>query len=505
MIVFLIYTFIDMASHHQIGGVVIGEGGYGSVHTIDDLPPGNYTVDFVNLKDGAIHSLPATREELVKRLGHRVVYKNVTHVSSHQNDDGGGNSNTKTTDDSKRARPRRRFLAEFMERWSNKEVGKEERAKWDFFTQIARKGVRFPPVNTLMPLYRQGDDVFLSIRNADVLFPLYRYMHGDLVTFGHYYNTTVGNLIDIATAVLDCLTALQVFGGIHHVDIKPENVLFRVRGVRPKAAPPKAESPEETRFHGILSGMVAAATLGGIKKKEPEFVLSDFGSAVSNPSFRDLRDARGTPGYLCPLVYDTFDEFRADHERLFRKYAVAPAGMESRLTAEALWESFGNRVVQRSMRTLDVDEAMMKNDLYALGATLLNFVYPSHVADVPKLAVNLMSGDESAGGIWKIVVAQDVIEGAKRNAIARNTKDTVLEFYRVYRHRMQQEPKPRAPTPAAVKPATVVHKKNHAPKTHALFDSFFSQVDTNAVAPPPSQLLKARRQMRANAAGKPRV
>jgi hypothetical protein len=268
--------------------------------------------------------------------------------------------------------------------------------------------------------------------------------------------------------VLECLSMLQVFGGIHHCDVKPENMLFRVRAVRAKAAPPPFDSFEERRVHGLLASLVAD---GG---KKIEFVLSDFGSAVSQPELDELRDVRGTPGYLCPLVHDTYGEFKEEFEqRLFRKYAVLPAGRK--FSAPSVWASYGAHRKQRVAGTLDVDKAMMKNDLYALGATMLNFVYPRELSFVADLGAALMLGDER-NGIWTISAAQDALDSARARVEADGKADELVDFKR--KNRLQ----PTMPPFEAAPPA---------PK--AVFKAFFSDAANSAAAVSSSNKGNARK------------
>jgi serine/threonine protein kinase len=330
-------------------------------------------------------------------------------------------------------------MAGFMQKWASRDEGREESAKWDLVSDVLRKGVRFPPISSLMPLYRSEDSVFLSVRTEAHLYPLYRYMHGNLVAFGMYYDATVGDVLDMTRAVLECCSMLQVFGGIHHCDIKPENVLFRVRAVRAKSAPPAADTHEERSAHGTLSALVAN------RSKKLEFVLSDFGSAVSHPSMDDLRNVRGTGGYLCPLVHDTFPEFNEEFDRLFRKYATLP---HSKFTAASVWASYAVQHAERSAGTLDNDAAMAKNDMYALGATILNFAFPPKLDYLAKFAATLMVG--GPGSIWKIGVAQAALDRVHRKALASHSMLELVEFKRTNNDRLRPGAMPNHAAPKAV-------------------------------------------------------
>lgn len=431
----------------QHGGVVLGEGGFGRVRTMDDLAEGKYTVDFVNIADGSLHSVPSTRAEVIKLLGSRAVYKEITHKSS------GSNPPVRQTTP--------RFVADFMKKWTadpSDEIGREETAKWSMLSEVMRKGVRFPPVNVLMPLYTKGDNVYLCVRTADRLFPLYKYMHGDMVTFGQFYKPTVAHVLGMVDAVLKCIEMLQIFGGIHHCDIKPENILFRVKGVKPRASPPAAGSSGERHVQDALAKLVASG------KKTAEFVLSDFGSAVSSPTARDLRDARGTGGYMCPMMYDSFEDFRADYDdRLLRKYAVVPERHRNGPvgSAKGLWETFGEHMKVRDTPSFDPDAAMMKNDLFALGAMILNFAYPAP-SPLEDMAVSLMDGT----GIWSIAAAQGLFDAVRRKL--DDPSGTPLHFVRFNR---RLAPTPFHPPPVAHRLPIVspmMGEKQHA-KFHAIF------------------------------------
>jgi hypothetical protein len=383
---------------------------------MDDLPEGTFMVDYVNLADGCIHTARWTKKTLIAKLGNRAVYKEVIPPDSPDELDlplaepqdrvGKGADRNDSKEWASRGRP---FLNDFMKRWAGKHVAEEERAKWEFLTEVLKKGVRIAPVNTLMPLFRQGDNVYLCVRPAGdatsrTMYPIYRYMHGDLVTFAEFYDVKVRHVVDAARAVLDSCASLQVFGGIHHCDIKAENILFRVRGLRTKSTPPGHGTAMMRAMHGSLANEVANGS------KHVEFVLSDFGSAVSRPTVRDLIHMQGTSGYMSPLVYRQKADFAEDIE--YARSRIADPGGSPSDFADRIWDSYAKAIALRDTDTLDVDMAMVKNDLFALGVIILLFEYPDGAKDLRDLGWALLMGDDPR--TWKLSSVQDDLEAVVR-------------------------------------------------------------------------------------------
>lgn len=416
----------------QWGGVVLGQGGFGTVRTLDELDKEDvYVLDYVNLRTGKFESRVFDYEKLMRLFGHRVVYKE--------------NFKTKEQETNQRLHSlgqfrqfherRRRFLADFMMRWADTVEGVQESAKWEFLSDILRKGIRAPEVQHLMPLYRFRDYVYLCLRPQKTLklFPLYRYMHGDLRTMLRYYIFTVRDLVSVIDAVIKCLTALQIFGGIHHCDIKPENILFRVRGIRPLAPPPVPKSEESVMAHAAMASLVAS------RKKKVEYVMSDFDSAVNRPGARHLLHVRGTPGFMSPLCYRSFDDFKDKYD----KFADRWANFTSRTTAENIWASYAEIIRARDAvlqgqapeESFDSDAVFVKNDLYAIGITVFSyFPLPQFFEH---LAERLVMGGTT--DFWKIVELENELE-----AIAQRLKhqDGVAKIHLYETKRRFNQPLP---------------------------------------------------------------
>jgi serine/threonine protein kinase len=287
------------------GGAVLGEGNYGRVCTLDDLPGDpqtRYVLEQMSLDTGMLPPEQLSKREMVRKYGDKLVFKADVGDAGLLEGEGAVNA--------------------------------------DLLKALARRATDNTAVDGITPLYLRGRTVLLSVRQptaansraeqyrmyqvyhrggppppppkaAKESFPIYRYMNGSLRDLGHRYpGMTLQHLLDAARAVVRCLHALLGVDA-HHRDIKPDNILFRLVG-----APPK------------LRDVAALDHLLQAGKAKPKFVISDFGTLCIRPTLKELGDWSGTPGFMCPLTYDRdTKDFLKDMREHLRYYPIpAPGG-----------------------------------------------------------------------------------------------------------------------------------------------------------------------------------
>ena len=277
----------------------------------------------------------------------------------------------------------------------------DERVTWKVASNVAQKKVRSAPVDSLMPLYRRDDEIYLSFVIDGRMFPLYRYMHGDLSTFVRYYNMTVQHVIQFAESTMKTCEML-LRSGFHHCDIKPYNVLFRVTDADDfDRAPAEQNSVDQTAYHRDL----AKRTKGRV-----EFVLADYGTAVWEPkTMREVWTMPGTAGFLSPLAHKEYHDFEHEFNDRIRRACVP-----STLTADAVWDSYAHVMPSPT-------QAMVKNDIYALGVTMLYFKTP---LEIQNLAIDLVMGT----GPWTFDAVLRALNELKKTY--RKRKELELSIHR---------------------------------------------------------------------------
>lgn len=419
---------------HQDAGAILGEGGDGSVHTLDDLPADeDFVLDLVNLRSGSARSERLSgKDEVVRRLGglHRAVYKLIVPRERHVDAAAASQASQSHRPGLPQPLPpaplvrREGFLTDFYRHWAAPHVVREERTKWQLMSTALQHGLRTADVEAIMPLLRDGDDIVLALRSRQRLYPVYKFMHGSVLSFGWHYSVCVGDLLQVARVVLETCARLLLFGGIHHGDIKPDNILFRValpgaertlrRVCEQSLTRPDGRMDKRT-LHDSISRMLKLNRRRG--NVDVEFVVADYATAVSRPSLSSIQASQGTPGYMCPMLYENFDRFDADARHLMRAALSLPPPAP-RLAADAtkwIWDSYAEAFALRARGDLLPDDMLVKNDMYGLGATLLSFepADPRSTASkaVAQLALKLMSGSMGEQqALWRVSAAQDGVE-----------------------------------------------------------------------------------------------
>lgn len=317
----------------KVGGQLLGEGGCGRVLTIDELPFKNrlsYDVMGVNIGGGGLYVIgwAGSMRDLCRILGMNAMQMMASVVfKTSLNPDDSSDEVNRTTD----------MLTAVAQL--------RKQAAWD---TLAR--------TTPMIQLRNGSFAVALKEVRDKkdahLMPLYMRMHGNLYELR--YTITIPDLLHAIKSVLDALCVLRE-AGVHHGDIKDENVLWRILG------------------DGTAS-----------------FVLSDFGHLKHRPHQNAAASLSGTEGFMSPLMYGRDTAAM----RLFESHMRIP---NVQIDAVAVWKTY-----QRTGR-LSPAQQFEKNDLYAIGIMFYEAFHPPNTPnkDVLSLARSLVDGSKNTG-VWTV-------------------------------------------------------------------------------------------------------
>ena len=343
----------------SVGGQTLGEGGCGRVLTMDELPFKGVAYDVMTLGTtaGGLRAVGRARSlrELAAILGMSAVelfatavYKVSLHVSD-------------SSDEVMRTAEMLRAVAQLP----------KSRGAW---TTIART----------LPLLQTRDSAFaVALREVhadadrEVLMPLYARMHGSL--FDLRGAIAGPDVLQAVRSVLDALAVLRD-AGVHHRDVKDENVLWRMVG------------------------------------SKAQYVLSDFGHLKSRPSQNATASMRGTEGFMSPLMYGR-DKSAMEQYQSHMLSNVA-------LNADAVWRSYHAPGPGR----LSPSQQLEKNDLYAVGIMLYETFHGpdqgGHPDGVREFADALIDGSK-ARGLWTIAAARKRMQLFEKKKVATRSNTSV--------------------------------------------------------------------------------
>lgn len=302
----------SIGSGMLLGGMLLGDGGQGAVSSLDDLADmygGNLTIVSVSMDDGSVSYTDAPSRERLAKLGSRIAFKH---------------------SGSKPERASEEFDISFMIARLVAAASPDEKKR-----QIEAAFVRSSPFVFVDSRIVVGAVVGTDSR---VRLPFYRRFHGSLADVcilasarasarasasGRPAIMPIRSPLSAAEAVLDMLAALASIG-VHHLDVKEENVL----------------------------------------NGDGRYVLCDFGhSVVPGTTFDDLTAPPGTDGYQCPLLLAK--EKDADGpELLAQNWLLRRDAFGGPLEVYDSYES--------AIR-LSSDTALEKCDLFSLGIMLGRF------------------------------------------------------------------------------------------------------------------------------------
>jgi serine/threonine protein kinase len=373
----------------QRGGSSLGEGGQGSVRTMDELPevvhgaPSvvSVSVDLLDSTKGMVYSETPTSEtaKLVKAMVFKVALPGAVQ-------EGDADAETRNEFDKTTALAR-----SFAQRLNDNETIEQDIQTIERLSSLIITNNRYLVVGIrLLEPGEAADAVPGPASRQQHWFPMYRRMAGDL---HKYYKTrqqtiegdplTMRTPIEAALAVLGMLEVM-LKSDVHHCDIKEENVLYDVTTTKDGA-------------------------------KNVRFALTDFGLVKMSPSHVSIR---GTPGSISPLMFDADPMSQDGRSRFAAENRVA----ESIATESEIWGSF-DEFNKRSERT--PFQAYQKNDLYSLGVMFshISIADPAQKRQQHQLrdmTRRLILGElgkdeqgksqEGAGAIWTIKAARAALE-----------------------------------------------------------------------------------------------
>jgi hypothetical protein len=257
--------------------------------------------------------------------------------------------------------------------------------------------------------------------NGNIAFPVYKRLSGNLYDLQRSFLTkdarteglTAGHLLRAAEAVLQVIDVLSAVG-VHHADIKEENVMWTV-----------AQGCREM----VLNGK-------GSKGCKFSFYLTDFGMGPVM-STRPSMKPGGTKGYISAVLFIDDYEGRARYINHLEKLGIpdSPHGFPR---PSEIWASYvGQRPsfdhasrskLKAAAKARAETTYLVKNDLNGLGILLaVAEGIPKVVSD---LAAKLVLGAD--GGVWNSKKALK----ACRDAIRRATPEdmaTRVDFYHAIR------------------------------------------------------------------------
>ena len=386
--------WLGPAGELTLGGAQLGQGGQGRVHTMDDLVEavgGRDVVRLVavDLRDGHVLRPEVQTSELTAWSSAAVFKQRLPGPFAPSED-------VRTEFEGNLSLAAKLATASSAKRLRPAELRALEEATAFLFVDEGRLlviGVTADAVETLpiaapaglTPL-SAGPPLSLSppaTFKPPVALPMYRRLSGDLFDLQLRFPTqlTARHLMEAAAATLEALVALRAIG-LHHGDIKEENVMWtHVPGSCAPARASASDAPDTVEKKKVQKKQKAknGGTPGDAACRF-RFSLTDFGMGP-HLSARPNLEPVGTDGYICPLMYPDDDEGRTAFMTEHRVSHLASAG--GALSAAAVWRSYANDRRRQTDSTTNAGtgadtgtgsrsdaEVLEKNDLYGLGITL---------------------------------------------------------------------------------------------------------------------------------------
>ena len=407
----------------MIGGRILGKGAFNTIKTLDDVAQGTSPVFFVDTFDimtGSFNTIsyPSRKKLLDIKLRDQIVIREISNL--YGTDLETVESNNTGSSKQPLKDPEQDCLTKHLFAHWNSRSGQRHKKpaytiefiesllknlpEWLLLWRMFKKGIflKHHAVGEFLILHTDTEEptvVTLCIRTDSSVFPVYRLMSGDIESIEFVSNASLFDLLNMVESVLLTLVYYSIYGMYHHIDIKPRNILF--------------------------------------DKKDMSIMLADYESSITLPGNVPIIDiiARSTDIYTSPL-------FSMDNKEFSEKFkglkTYAPSIPES-MTSDHIWSTWRsiiNEHVKDTRETCDLSDFLLtKNDLYALGCSLLSFgmTHPNKMVDtkirsqVVELGLDLMRGcshfgkhDNTGKKTRKKQGIATISEAARRLAAVRN-------------------------------------------------------------------------------------
>lgn len=347
----------------QKGGQTIGNGGYNIIKTLNSISSSRlYYVDTYDILNGVIETtIIDSRSKLLKEYGNKIIIRELNmndgpsliDISSFPD---GPNQSSEYVGSC--------FVKLLYNHWKKYQLINiafidnlvKYIPEWNMLWLIYQRGIIYQhhSIDHFTTFYTKPSNphiVTICIRTDNLVIPVYKRFNGDITRNIFIKHVNLKNIFDMVENLLLTLTYFMMYDFHHHFDIKPKNILFK--------------KSRETK-----GGYIITTRLG-----DYDGIFSIYSDINSDIHINDIRVII-THGYSSPFNYDNETDF-------LNSFRSLPHVVHKFVNGKTIWQSWQTLInqhvkpynVRDKKKCSIVDKVMVKNDIYAIGATILSFSY----------------------------------------------------------------------------------------------------------------------------------